>query len=63
MQRETAGGEAKGGAANGLRCIGQQAPHPLSGALAGGQLALHRSGGKGGLQGLRFGEFVFLGVV
>ena len=58
MQREAAGGEAQGCAAHGLGGIGQQPPHPLSGALAGGQLPLHGGGRKGGLQGLRLGELV-----
>ena len=58
---EAAGGEAQGGAANRLGGIGQPPPHPLSGALAGGQLALHGGGRKGGLQGLGLGELVDLG--
>ncbi len=63
MQREAAGGEAQGCAANGFCGIGQQAAHSLSGALSSGQLSLHGGGRKGGLQGLRLGELVDLGVV
>ena len=41
----------------------QYAADAYSGALAGGQLSLHGSGGNGGQQGRPVGQFIDLGVI